>query len=265
MKRTILRLTLVAALCALALLCLTGCGKSEPDPNAGVYKAESVQMLGMEMSADEAFDGEEFAIELLNGGKAKFSYQGESYSMKWTLEGDQFTAKGGGVELTGTLSNGVMRIKNMMDMGLDVKLVNAELAAAAPQTEEPSESEQTEEAGENVLMNGTQIFFQNTLDAAIDGLYISNSDSWGDPVNDDAIEAGGNAILKISVLPDGPGTYDVGVLDENGRNYDIYDVPLDGTRLVAISAVDDTAFIVLIDADGQTETFEGEAYDSEEE
>ena len=265
MKKTIFAVVIIAVLCT--LLCLAGCGgkNSEPDPNAGLYKAVSAEMFGVEMSAEEALDGSEFTIELMNGGKAKFNYDGKSYSMKWTLDGTTFNAKGGGAELNGTLSGGVLQIKNMMDMGVNVKLVNEELAAAAP-AEEPAESEEApEEEEENILMNGTRIFFQNTLETEIQGLYISNGDTWGDPVNDEDIPAGGNTILDISVLSDGPGTYDVGIIDENGRNYDIYDVELDGRRLVAVSAVDDTAYIVLIDKNGETQTFEGTAYDSDEE
>ena len=267
--RRLSRHAALALVLAVLLLCLAGCGagNSEPDPNAGVYKAESVEMLGMEMSADEAFNGSELSIELLNGGKAKFNYEGKSYNMKWTLEGDQFTAKDSSAELKGTLSNGVMKIKNLMDMGLDVKLVCPEVAAANPApaaAEETAEETEEEAAEENIFMNGTQIFFQNTMDVAIDGLFISNSDSWGDPVNDDPIEAGGSFILDISKLPDGPGTYDIGALDANGRNYDVYEVPLDGKHLVGISSVEDAAYIVLIDENGETETFTGEAYDSEE-
>ena len=258
-----------AVLAALMLLCLVGCGGSkEPDPNAGLYKAESVRTLGMEMTAEEAFSGSELSIELMNGGKAKFNYEGETYNMTWTLEGDQFTAKDPSAELKGTLANGVLTIKNMMDMGLDVKLVCPEVAAANPAPAAAAEaseqtSEETEE--ENVLTNGTQIFFQNTMDVDIDGLYISNSDSWGDPVNDDVIKAGDAFIMDISKLPDGPGTYDVGATDVNGRNYDVYGVPLDGTRLVGLAVTEDTAVVVLIDGDGETETFTGDAYMPEEE
>ncbi len=180
--------------------------------------------------------------------------------MKWTLEGDQFSAKGGGAELSGTLAGGVLNIKNMMDMGLDVRLVCPELYVP---TEDPEQAAAAE-TGENVLMNGTQIFFQNTLDVALNGLYISNTDEWGDRVNEDAIAAGDAFILDISKLSDGPGTYDVGAIDENGRNYDVYEVPLDGKRLVGISSEGDEAYIVLIDENGETETFTGKAYDSEE-
>ena len=251
-------------LCSLVLACLAGCGaKSEPDPNAGVYKAVSAEMLGVEMSAEEAFEGSEFSIELLNGGKAKFNYEGKGYKMKWTLDGTAFHAEGGGAELNGTLSGGVLQIKNMMDMGVSVKLVCDELAAAAPAGDAAADG-QTETGEENVLMNGTQIYFQNTLDTDLKELYISNGDQWGDTVNDDAIPAGEGIILPISVLSDGPGTYEIGALDENGKNYDVYGVPLDGTRMVGLSAQDDTAFIVLIDGDGKTETFEGKAYIPEE-
>ncbi len=254
MRKTI-RIFVIATV---LLLCLTGCsGKnSEPDPNAGVYTAESAEMFGVKMSVEEAFEGANFSVELLSGGKAKFNYENESHNMKWTLNGTEFTAKGGGAELSGTLENGVLIIRDLMGMGVDVKLVNKKLAAQAASSQEA--------AGDNILMNGTRIYFQNTLQTDIRSLYIGNGVVWSAPVNEETIAAGGNTLIDISDLPDGPGTYDVGATDVNGRNYDVYGVPLDGTRLVAITAAGDAAYIVLIDEDGQTETYEGKTYDSGE-
>lgn len=243
------RKTWIAFVLAVGMLVsLSACG-GDTDPNAGVYQAESVQMFGVEVSADEAFGGSPLSIELQNASRAKFSYEGKSYNMEWWLEGNHFTARGSGTELNGTLSNGILRINNMMDMGISVKLVNAELAADAPEEEAGT-------SGENILTNGTKIYFQNLLDVDIVGLYLSpsGSDSWGDPVNDRDI--GDPLIMDISVLSDGPGSYDVGVIDANGSNYDVYDVPLDGTKLVALSAAGDGVCIILIDDAGETQTYE---------
>ena len=66
--------------------------------------------------------GDDFSIELKNGGKAAFNYDGESYNMKWTLDGTTFHASGGGAELDGTLSDGTMILENVLDSGVNITL-----------------------------------------------------------------------------------------------------------------------------------------------
>ena len=113
----------VTALLLIALLtaAFCACGSSEPDPNAGLYKGTAAEMDGITLDLAELF-GDDFSIELLNGGKAKFNYDGESYNMKWTLDGTAFSAKGGGAELNGTLADGVMSLENVLDSGVQITL-----------------------------------------------------------------------------------------------------------------------------------------------
>ena len=112
-------------ICILLVVLMTAalyaCGSSEPDPNAGVYKGTSAEMNGLAIGLQDLF-GDDFSIELKNGGKAAFNYEGKSYSMKWTLEGTTFHAKGGGAELDGTLADGVMTLENVLDSGVTITL-----------------------------------------------------------------------------------------------------------------------------------------------
>ena len=102
------------ALALVLVLCLAACGESaEPDPNAGLYEAESAQMYGLSIQISDVFE-DGFSLELKNGGKAVFHYEGKDYNLKWTLDGDVFHAEGGGAELDGTLSDGVMLLQNVM-------------------------------------------------------------------------------------------------------------------------------------------------------
>ena len=123
---------LVFLVLALALLALTACGggsAESADPNCGLYDATSMEMMGFTLDVAEVYpDG--FSIELLDGGKAKFNYEGKSYNMKWTLDGTAFHAEGGGAELDGTLSGGVMQLTDVMGTGLNITLVNADAAAS---------------------------------------------------------------------------------------------------------------------------------------
>lgn len=118
MKR-IVSLILLLAL----VLSLAACGSSEPDPNAGVYEASTAEYSGITISIDKVFpDG--FSLELKDGGKATFHYEGKDYGMKWNLDGTTFHAEGGGAELDGTLENGVMTLENVLDSGVSITLVN---------------------------------------------------------------------------------------------------------------------------------------------
>ena len=120
MKRIISLLFLLALAFALA-----ACGSSEPDPNAGVYEVKTADYAGLSISIDSVFpDG--FSLELKNGGKATFHFEGKDYGMKWTLDGTTFHAECGGAELDGTLSDGVMNLINVLDCGVNINLVRAQ-------------------------------------------------------------------------------------------------------------------------------------------
>ncbi|MBR0172430.1 MAG: hypothetical protein IJQ21_06530 [Lachnospiraceae bacterium] len=107
---------------ALMVSLLAGCGgKAEPDENSGLYKAVSVKAFGIEMSADEVYD-DDITIELQDGGKAVFAYEGDEYKMKWSRDGKQFEAKGGGAELAGTIGDGVLLLEDILGTGMEIRL-----------------------------------------------------------------------------------------------------------------------------------------------
>ena len=120
MKRIICALFLIAL-----VLCLTACG--ETDPNCGLYVADTVSADGTTVDATDFFQGG-FSIELKNGGRAVATINGETGSMKWTLDGDQFSAKDSEGEVTGTLADGEITLVNIMGSGVDVHLVRQDAA-----------------------------------------------------------------------------------------------------------------------------------------
>ena len=111
---------LTAALCA--------CGSSEPDPNAGLYKGTSAEMSGISIDLAEVFV-DDFSIEIPTKNKAKFNLEGESYNIKWTLDGTSFHAAGGGAELSGTLSDGVMVLEDVLESGINITLERSQAAS----------------------------------------------------------------------------------------------------------------------------------------
>ena len=121
----------LVVVCALAMLfAMCACGaEEEVDPNAGVYDAISAEMYGIKIAVDDVFE-DGFSIELQNGGKAIFHYDGEDYSLKWTLDGETFHAEGGGAELDGTLKDGVMDLEDVIGSGIQIRLVDSSKVSA---------------------------------------------------------------------------------------------------------------------------------------
>lgn len=108
---------IIALLFALAmLLSLAACGGSaEEDPNAGKYIGISAAVGGFSMPMSDIYPGETW-IELKSGGKGDIMLDGDSYGLKWALEGETFTLTLEGVDSVGTLKNGAIVI-DLMDMG----------------------------------------------------------------------------------------------------------------------------------------------------
>jgi len=116
-----LRVISLLLLLVLVTSLLVACG-SEPDPHAGLYEAESADMMGLSISVKSAFpDG--ISVELKDGGKCRITVGDQSASGKWTLEGEEISISGGGVELEGTLIDDTIRCENVMDSGVNLNFV----------------------------------------------------------------------------------------------------------------------------------------------
>ncbi len=152
---------LAAILAVLMIFALAACGASAsaPDPNAGLYSADSASASGLTISAADAYDI--FTIELKSNGKADIVIQpkgGEKQSktMKWSLDGTALLIEDRVESFSGTLSNGVMVLENIDNSGVSVTLICPELggtssafsglteAPAAPAAEVPASTAQLE-------------------------------------------------------------------------------------------------------------------------
>ncbi len=128
------------------ILLLSACGskeEAEDDPNLGVYVAKTGELSGIEIAVEDVFDGG-FEIELKKKGKGEARVGGEDASIKWTLDGDDFHAKGGGVELDGTLKDGVMILDDVIGSGVTLKL----------ECEEAMQAMQSSDSGDDMALSG---------------------------------------------------------------------------------------------------------------
>ncbi len=102
---------------ALILVRLFNVPGKASDPNAGVYQAVSAEMWGIKVDVNEVFDGG-FLIELKDNGKCRITVGTDAANGKWTLDGEKFEVKGGGISCVGTLGNGLMVLENVLDSGI---------------------------------------------------------------------------------------------------------------------------------------------------
>ena len=123
---------IIAFLLTLAmLLSLAACGGSaEEDPNAGKYLGTTAKAFGMVMPMTDIYEGETW-LELRSGGRGTIMLDGDSFPMKWSLEGDIFTLTIDGEDSVGTLEDGVI-IVDLMDMGVEMTFVKEGMEPPAP-------------------------------------------------------------------------------------------------------------------------------------
>ena len=115
-------ITVLAAL-ILCLSLLAGCGggggADSDDPNIGMWKATEGEMFGM-TSPVEDFFGSGFTMELKAKGKCSLNVDGSKANGTWSLDGDAFYVKGGGLECNGYLKNGKIVLEDVLGMGLNL-------------------------------------------------------------------------------------------------------------------------------------------------
>lgn len=106
-KSRILALLLVLAM----VLGLCACGGPTYDESLlGVYTCYAIEVMGFKLSAEDVLT-ESATLELKQGGKGNIYIEGESGSIKYTLEGEAITVDIDSETAEGTLKDGVIDIE----------------------------------------------------------------------------------------------------------------------------------------------------------
>ena len=270
---------LLSALLCILMLFAFGCStrnETFDDPNLGVYKATTMEYLGVTIDAAELFE-EGFSVELKPNGKCVLKADGESSSGKWSLSGNQFTLQGGGLDCTGTLENGQIHLQ--YDEDVVITLVNesypapeqiapavAESAEAPALSESPASPAPDASEAEQLIGNAILL---NYMNVAITEFYISDDpDDWGDCLLKDGETIEAKTEDQIAFYPiwfdeisGAPGKYDVGLYDAEKWNYDFYDVTIEtGDYLMVMPPEDGYAVLQVVHADGMFDLYHGEYY-----
>ena len=85
----------------------------------GVYYADKAVAYGLDVSISTMWENG-FSLELQEGGKCVAVVNGSSGEGTWKLDGETFTLTKDGIDMTGTLSGGVLFLENILDTGVDL-------------------------------------------------------------------------------------------------------------------------------------------------
>ena len=107
--------------------------------------------------------------------------------------------------------------------------------------------------------------FDNQLSTEMHQICISSTDSstWGDAVNSSKIAAGRSFSFDFSDFDGSSGSlYDIGTIDENSDNYDVYEVTLTEGDTIALSGSADSATFTVTHADGTSDSYDAITYNT---
>ena len=116
-----------------------GSGVKADDPVLGLYTAQKAEAAGMSISVKTMWKNG-FTIELKDKGKAEINVDGNKGSAKWTLNGEDFTIKGSGVDCSGTLADGVLTLKDVMGTGVTLYFAKDGVTIPTIEAEKPQAS-----------------------------------------------------------------------------------------------------------------------------
>lgn len=131
MKRKSLFAGLLIGILCISLLAGCGGGGSRADSKyEGKYISVMGEMLGIAMTGED-MDG--FALELLSGGKANMTMDGDTESIKWSNDDTSITLKISGEEVVGEIGTDTIKFINLLGTGMDLTFAKEGTDAAKPE------------------------------------------------------------------------------------------------------------------------------------
>lgn len=128
--------------------------------------------------------------------------------------------------------------------------------------EQPTDAPVTESPEKTVV-------FMNSLDVRIDSFYISavTDTEWGEPVKE-MVAAQERVTIPFSDFGGtvSSGVYDIGAVDENGINYDIWEVDIsaDDTLTLMYGETEDSAILRVTNGGGEFMDYDVQVYDPDD-
>ncbi len=125
----------IVLLILLMMLIVTACGGAGED--ADIYMGTEVAMMGIAMSPEDVSEGG-IILALDDNGKATLTLGGEDYNAEWEVKEGEFVLTQGSDSFTGTMEGDVVKIINLLDMGLDITFVKEGASGESAATSDES-------------------------------------------------------------------------------------------------------------------------------
>ena len=116
---------------------------------------------------------------------------------------------------------------------------------------------ETAPAGSAAEETGPSIVFKNEMSVTVDIVYIAptDADMWGDPANKAPVKPGEELRIFSEILSDSGSVCSVGVTDQNGQNYDCYNVSLAADDTLSISEEGEGAIFTVTTQTGESASY----------
>lgn len=112
-------LVVIAALAYIFMRQASGKGSEDPS-DLGVYTAVRAERSGLSVDLSKIWE-QGFCIELKAKGKCRVSVDGDEANARWSKDADgSFHIEGSGIDCSGTLKDGVLLLRDVMDTGVDL-------------------------------------------------------------------------------------------------------------------------------------------------
>ena len=172
-------------------------GSASTDPNIGVWNVATAEMRGYEIKVSDVYkDG--FSIELKPKGKCAVNVDGEKRNIKWTIEGDKINIKGSGLDMDGTLKNGLMTFEDVMGTGVTLTF-KKEGAAGNAAKADPNSTEPGSASAADAGTKGTDTGLYTAVAAEYNGTKIEVENMFAGGISVE-LQEGGKCIVGVGDL-----------------------------------------------------------------
>ncbi len=226
------------------------------DPNLGIWQGAAIDAFGMQMPINDIF-ASGASIELFDDGSTTITFDGESEDGTWTLDGTNLSVTYDGVDVSGSIVDGVLMLINIQDTGMDIYFTRdgippdfidfeVEESSDTESSTNPEESSETEsstepeESSEAEIVTDPALGYWDIYSIILDGEEVDIPTAYPDGFSIELLEGGEALLIEGATV-----TYATWYIDE----YDILNIT-DGDFSIMGSAVDD--FLTVTDMDTMT-------------
>lgn len=130
MKKKSMLISLLTGILCISLIAGCGGGGRADSKYEGKYVSVVGEAYGMALTGEDIAG---FSLELMSGGKAKMTIDGDTESAKWTNDDTNITLTISVTDVVGEIGTDTIKFVNLLDMGMDLTFAKEGTDAAKPE------------------------------------------------------------------------------------------------------------------------------------